>query len=239
MKRTLLSAVPALCAGLCLFLLFGICFRPLPASAAQSDGYTYARIEDDAVWLYESPDSQTGLFILPKTYFVLVTGTNGDYCAVSYLADTQGRNAVQGYCLQSQLSPVDYTPETPFLVYDVQVTYRAGEGLPDDFLGEYVVTAAYYGRYPYGSADCYYVQVDGVRGYVPASACSALDYPLNTEHTESAPSDGAQAPAAGGSNALSIVLVCALGVVALGGLYFLFRPAKAPKPTGEDAEEPF
>lgn len=233
MKRTLLFAVPALCAGACLLLL--LC-RPAYAAA---DTREYARVTDAATWLYEQPDEQTGLFILPETYFVRVTGATGDYYAVSYLSDTQGREEVRGYCLQSDVSPVDFIPETPFLVCDVEVTYRAGEGLPEGFLSKYVVTAAYYGTYPYGSADCYCVRLDGRLGYVPASACSAPDYVPNTEHTETEVPETAQPAGEGGAGAAGIVLACALAVVALGGLYFLFRPVKARKPAAEDAEEFF
>ncbi len=233
MKRTLILTSAAVCAGICLLLL--LC-RPAPARA---EAPAYARITAADTWLYEQPDPQTGLFILPETYFVRITGTDGEYYAVSYLSDTQGREAVRGYCLQEEVTPVDYLPEVPFLVYDIEITYRAGEDLPEGFLGEYTVTAAYYGTYPYGSAECYCVRLDGKLGYIPAAACSPLDYAPNTEHTETDAAEPNAPAGKEGTGAAGIVLACALAVVALGGLYFLFRPVKARKPAAEDAEEFF
>ena len=137
---------------------------------------------------------------------------------------------------------VDYVPETPFLVYDTTVTFRTSEGLPDGFFTEYDVTAAFYGTFSYGSATYYYVELDGAFGYVPASACSPLSYPENTEHTQTE-DETAQGdpPQESGHGALNIVLICALAVAALGAIYFLFRPAKpaARDPFADDAEDPY
>ncbi len=205
-------------------------------SAPEGDALpAYARVTQEGTWLYAAADGNTGLFILPVTYFVRVTGRADGYYSVQYLEGTAGRTAVAGWCRAEEVTPVDYTPETPFLYYDVDVTYRAGEGLPEGFLDDYTVQAAFYGLFLYGSSTYYYVELDGAFGYVPAAACSALAYPPNTEHAEAeTPADGSSAPAAeGGCAAVNIVLACALCVAALGAVYFLFRPRRKKPPEEE------
>lgn len=233
MKRAkLLSA--ALAAALAFACAFAL---PCTARAAEVSDYGYARITQEGTYLYAAPESSSGLFILPQSYFVKLTGQAGSYYSVEYLTGVAGKTAVRGYCLAEEVTPVDYIPETPFLDYTVSVTFRTDAGLPDSFITEYTVDAAYYGTFSYGSSVCYYVELEGAFGYVPASACPPLDYPINTEHPAEAPQE--EAPAESDFGALNIVLICVLAVVALGAVYFLFRPAKKRKPELEDAEDVF
>ena len=111
-----LAAMLAAAALLALFL-------PASAAAAESDGEgagseapSYARIEQDGVYLYRSPSAEAGLFVLPRSYFVRLAGEAGDYYAVEYLTGTQGRTAVRGYCLRDQVSPVDTSRPFPISV---------------------------------------------------------------------------------------------------------------------------
>ena len=227
-----------------------VLFLPAFASAAESEeensqAPAYARIEQDGVYLYRSPSADSGLFVLPSSYFVKLSGEAGEYYIVEYLSGTQGRTAVRGYCLREEVTPVDYTPATPYLYYAVDVTFRteADTGLPAGFITEYTVSAPYYGTFRFGSSTYYYVELNGAFGYVPATACSLLDYPLNTEHTETpAPEETEPEPEpqqSGGLSVAGIVLLCVLGAAGLGLLYFLFRPAHAKKsaPREEEAEE--
>ena len=210
-----------------------------PARAETAD--TYARVTQAQVYLYEKPEQDSGLFILPETYFVRITGEAGDYYSVEYMSGVQNRTAVRGYCLRSDVERVDYVPETPFLVYDTTVTFRTSEGLPDGFFTEYDVTAAFYGTFSYGSSTCCFVELDGRFGYVPASSCDPLAYPPNTEHSETTSTDtDPGSPAPQSASALNVVLISALSVAALGAVYFLFRPSKKqPRPLDEDAEDFF
>ena len=243
-KFRFLAAMLAAAALLALFL-------PASAAAAESDGEgagseapSYARIEQDGVYLYRSPSADAGLFVLPRSYFVRLAGEAGDYYAVEYLTGTQGRTAVRGYCLRDQVSPVDYVPSVPYLCYEVDVTFRteADAGLPAGFITEYTVGAPFYGTFRFGSSTYYYVELNGAFGYVPATACSLLDYPLNTEHTdiaapETQPEAQEQPQAGGGLSVAAIVLLCVLGAAGLGLLYFLFRPAHKKRVHEEEAEE--
>lgn len=159
-----------------------VLFLPAFASAAESEeenaqAPAYARIEQDGVYLYRSPSADSGLFVLPSSYFVKLSGEAGEYYIVEYLSGTQGRTAVRGYCLREEVTPVDYTPATPYLYYAVDVTFRteADTGLPAGFITEYTVSAPYYGTFRFGSSTYYYVELNGAFGYVPATACSLLD----------------------------------------------------------------
>lgn len=217
-----------------LFLVALLWLLPFaPARAETAD--TYARVTQAQVYLYEKPEQDSGLFILPETYFVRITSEAGDYYSVEYMSGVQNRTAVRGYCLRSDVETVDYVPETPFLVYDTTVTFRTSEGLPDGFFTEYDVTAAFYGTFSYGSSVCYYVELEGEFGYVPASSCSPLSYPPNTEHTETeTPPPAEETPSAAQPALLNVVLVCGLVVTALGALYFLFHPRKPKLHDEED-----
>ncbi len=218
----------------------------VPAAAAEESTETdvrYARVEEAGVYLYRTASENTGLFVLPRTYFIRLTGESGDYYAVEYLSGMQGRSAVRGFCRKDEIVPVDYIPETPYLYYSVDVTFRTDgdAGLPAGFITEYTVSAPYYGTFSFGSSTYYYVELNGAFGYVPAVACSALDYPLNTEHTQPpAETTEESLPEPQGLSAASIALIAVLCAAALGALFFLFRPApkKAPPPE-EEAEEFF
>ena len=172
-------------AAAALFLILSLCFplfAPAPVRAEENpeSGYGYARVTQEDVYLYSQPQAESGLFILPRTYFVKITGETGDYYRVEYLTGTSA-TPVRGYCRTDDVDPVDYIPETPFLLYDTEVTFTVGSAdLPDGFFTEYTVPAAFYGTFYYGSSVYYYVNMNGEFGYVPASACPPLDYPENT-----------------------------------------------------------
>lgn len=231
MKKFILVLLAALAACMSFFAL--------PVSA--DEGARYARVTEEGVYFYSAADESAGLFILPRTYFVRIVGEAGAFYRVGYLDDAADGGALEGYCLADEVTPVDYIPETPYLEYSVTVTYSAGgDGqMPDSPLAEYEVSAAYYGEFAYGSATCYYVNIGGKFGYVPASACSAVSYPENPEHseTETPPEENAQP--SGGFGALNVVLICVLAVAALGAIWFLFRPAKQRKNDEEEAEDVF
>ena len=210
--------------------------------AAADEAALYARVTSPDVYLYEEADENSGLFILPETYFVKILSENGDYYAAEYLCDTPNRTPVRGYCRKTDVECVDYIPETPFLVYETQITFRSSsDDLPEGFIRDYTVDAAFYGTFSYGSSVCCYVEMEGRFGYVPASACSPIAYPPNTEHTDTA-SDGqpSDPSSAAQPDPVNIVLICALAVAALGAVWFLFRPAKKQAhPLDEDAEDFF
>lgn len=220
-----LFAAAAIAAALPLAFFTGFAPAPVRAAETAESGYGYARVLQEEVYLYSQPQAESGLFILPRTYFVKIAGEAGEYYRVEYLTGTSAA-PVRGYCRMDDVEPVDYIPETPFLLYQTEVTFTVGNaGLPDGFFTEYTVSAAFYGTFYYGSSVYYYVNMDGEFGYVPAGACPPLDYPENTEHMQAETPETPQ-ESAGNTNVVNIILICALSVAALGAVYFLFRPAK-------------
>ena len=208
--------------------------RPTPY-AEEENFSQYARIEQAGVYLYATTDEMDGLFTLPRTYFVRILGETSQYYYVSYLADKADFKAVRGYCKKTEITPVDYQPETPYLEYKITITYSVEGGgiLPDDPLSTFTAQAAYYGAFHFGTSVHYYVYREGAFGYVPAKSCSVPDYPINTEHTapvtppEDNKTNNSSAPR---NNAVRIVLICTLSVFAIGAIYFLFRPQKTSRP---------
>lgn len=230
------------------YILFAaLLLAVLPAAAlaaarpARAEEAFYARVLEEGVYLYSSADETSGLFILPRSYFVRIESEEDEWYRVLYREGDPDIPPVRGYCKRSEITPVDFIPQTPYLFYQIDITYRAGSGdYPDGFLDEFTLTADYFGKFYYGSEVSYYICLDGQFGYVPSSACPEPDYPENIEHTESG--SGNTSPAKK-SNAVNIVLVCALAVAALGAVYFLFRPAKSQKERKadyfDDAEDLF
>lgn len=207
----------------------------------EEESFGWARITKEGVYLYRSADESSGLFILPRSYFVKITGEAGSFYAAEYLSGEAGRTAVRGYVAADEVTLVDYTPSEPYLHYSVDVTFTAGEGagLPGGFITEYTLSAPFYGTFPFGSSTYYYVEIDGAFGYVPASACTALDYPLNTEHTQTPVPDPQpeEIPSESGLSTASIVLLCLLGAAALAALMLIFRPQLGKKKAPEEAGE--
>lgn len=249
MKKLLLTlalCLPfALCAPLTAFAAEETAAEELPAGEEQEgeeESFGWARITKEGVYLYRSADESSGLFILPRSYFVKITGEAGSFYAAEYLSGEAGRTAVRGYVAADEVTLVDYTPSEPYLHYSVDVTFTAGEGagLPGSFISEYTLSAPFYGTFPFGSSTYYYVEIDGAFGYVPASACTALDYPLNTEHTQTPapeqPTEEVQ-PAESSLSTASIVLLCLLGAAALAALVLIFRPQLGKKKAPEEAGE--
>ena len=217
-------------------LIFAILLAPFAAVravAADESTASYARIENEGVYLYKSPDEADGLFALPRSYFVEILGETAQYYYVSYLNDRAEYRAVKGYCKKAEVTPVDYTPQTPFLEYKITVTYSLSGGsiVPDDPLANFTAEAVYYGEFNFGTNVYYYVYREGSFGYVPAKSCSTPDYPVNTEHTtvQTPSNEDSTSGGTAQGNAVRIVLICTLSVFAIGAVYFLFRPQKAPK----------
>ena len=234
---------------LSVLILAILLFQTVPAFAvfAETDpdfgenAPQYARVEQDDVYFFSQPQESSGVFILPKTYFVKIIGNAGEYYEIEYGSAQQSAAPLTGYCRKSDVAPVDYIPETPYLAYRTSITFSAGDetALPDDFITSYTVSADFYGTFFFGSSVYYYVNMEGTFGYVPATVCPPLDYPLNTEHTQTEPSDTAN-PSEAKTSAANIVLICALSVAALGAIYFLFRPSKAAAdrdPFAEDSDQ--
>ena len=88
---------------------------PLQLTTARADTPTtgYACILTDTAYLYASSNERSGLFLLPKTYYVKTLSVGAEFTKVEYQTDGDGLKAIIGYCKTSELTFVDYTPKTP------------------------------------------------------------------------------------------------------------------------------
>lgn len=166
------------------FPLKGNCHK----ATAESSSHTfsvgaYACILTDDVYLYASSNERSGLFLLPRTYFVKTLDIQTDFTKVEYSTDTETSKKLTGYCKTSQLTFVDYVPTQPYFYSTFDVTYRLEDGNANyPFLTEITVTCSYYGEYPIGSETYCYVLRDGAFGYVPKP--SNFTVPANTEYSD-------------------------------------------------------
>lgn len=178
MKQFILSALAAIFT--LLFTLFPLQPQRTEASAQTP---TYACILTNDAYLYASSNERSGLFLLPKTYYVKALSVGAEFTKVEYQSDGDGIKAITGYCKTEQLTFVDYIPKTPYFHTFFDVTYTiadADKSYP--FLTEITVRCAYYGEYPIGSDTyCYVLREDGF-GYVPKP--ENLNFIENTEYAD-------------------------------------------------------
>lgn len=158
--------------------------RPtLQATAQSTENASYACILTENVYLYASSNERSGLFLLPKTYYVKTLSIGSEFTKVQYQTNENGLRAITGYCKTSELTFVDYVPTTPYFHTFFNVTYTIADSDKSyPFLTEITVECAYYGEYPIGTETyCYVLREDGF-GYVPKP--TNLSVVENTEYSE-------------------------------------------------------
>ena len=217
-----------------LFLSFA---SPPSHSAKAEQSSSYACILSENVYLYSRENENSGLFILPYTYYVKVLSPGIEYCYVQYQTDSPPFKAIYGYCKSNEITFVDYVPTRPFLYYTIEATYRLdgySELLSSDpVFSTVTLTYAYYGNYTVGSSAYCYVSLDGKTGYLPKT--QEISYDLNpdyAQHTASLPAE--QPPSEPQREESSVpvgqvVLLSVMGLLAVGVVYYLLRP-RAPVP---------
>ena len=145
----------------------------------------YAYIPTNNVYFYsDDPDpyKRQGLFRLPYSYYVRVIAEETDYYRVEYLTDGSRTKKINGYCRKSEIVPVDYIPEMPYLYLTIDVTYTLSGGGKDETFSSITVTCAYYGDYTDGTKQYAYVLREDVCGYVIKP--HDLKYDKNTEYDD-------------------------------------------------------
>ena len=214
---------------------------PLPASAeetAPEPREVYAVAARADVWLYAEENEDSGLFLLPYTYYVRVLERGEEYSAVIYGEDAAPYRTVEGYCKTDMLTFVDFVPERPFLKLEVTVTYTvpgSSSQMGNGTFDEIERTFHYYGTSYLGTQRYFYVLSDGVFDYIPAAR--DVNYELNTDYlTETvapAPEEEPEAAPPSGLSALEIAALV-LGVVAVAAIaFFVLRGRKSPAPSDE------
>ena len=181
MKKFVLSVFPLfyfLCALFSPFLSIQR-FRVHAETTAQ-----YACILNENTYFYSTKDETRGLFLLPQTYYVKVLSKDVDFCYVEYLADSPKSKRLCGYAKTSELTFVDFLPQTPYLYHTFEVSYYINDGLVGDssFLNALTVECLYYGDYVVGTKTYCYVLRDESFGYVPKP--NGFSYPKNSEYAD-------------------------------------------------------
>ena len=163
-----------------IFLMVGM---PAPKKAAADTGMQYACILSDDVYFYASENEYSGIFSLPKTYYVKILSVGERFTRIEYLTDTKYTRTLVGYCLTYQLTFVDYTPVNPYLYTTFDVVYMAENGdSNDDILEKLVFTCGYYGEHIIGTKRYAYAYKNGECTYVPHP--ENFEYPENTEYAD-------------------------------------------------------
>lgn len=144
----------------------------------------YACVLGEATFFYASPDEKSGLFLLPKSYYVKLLSYASEYCKIEYQTDSGGYEKLVGYAKTEQLTFVKYIPVRPYYAYTFEVSYRLDSASQDnsDFLNQITFECAYYGDYKVGSSTYCYVRRGDEFGYVPKPDDLILDE--NTEYAD-------------------------------------------------------
>lgn len=224
-------------------LLFLFPFPILRASAEEAGktpaAEVYAVAARNDVWLYTEENEESGLFLLPYTYYVRVLERGEEFSAVVYGEDAAPYRTVEGYCKTEMLTFVDFIPERPFLKLEVTVTYTVpgpsemGNGTFD----EIERTFHYYGTSYLGTQRYFYVLSDGVFDYIPAAR--DVNYELNTDYLEEtvapAPDDPSPEAEPAGLTGWQIAALT-LGILAVAAIaFFVLRGKRSPVPSeGEE-----
>ncbi len=156
----------------------------LPTDAWAKEGDTYAYIHTDSAYFYAAKNENSGLFLLPKTYFVKVLSADVEYCRIEYLYDSEYTQKLTGYAKTKDITLVDFTPNEPYLyhVFDVRYTLDGSFSEDETFLDQITITCAYYGDYKIGTKTyCYVLRGDSF-GYIPKP--DGLYYAENTEYAD-------------------------------------------------------
>lgn len=229
MKR-LLPLLLALCTGL-LMLPSRLSVR----AAAEEERYAVAAQTD--VWFYAAENEESGLFLLPFSYYVRVLREGAAYTYVQYQDDVTPYHSLKGYCKTEALTFVDFVPERPFLRKEITAVYRVESG-SDPLMGggsfdKVERTFAYYGTSYLGTARFYYVYADGVFDYIPAAQEIVFDY--NTDYLEDVSGSGGeeQPPAAEGPSGVQIAVICVIAAACLAVAVLVFRGKRSPSPQEE------
>lgn len=197
----------------------------------------YAVAARNDVWLYAEENEESGLFLLPYTYYVRVVERGEPFSAVVYGTDEAPYRAVKGYCKTELLTFVGFVPKRPFLKLEVTVTYTVpgtssemGNGTFDEIERSF----HYYGTSYLGTRRYYYVLSDGVFDYIPAER--DVTFELNTDYLAETVAPVPEEPAPEPSAALSPIGIAALivGIAALSAIVFFVLRGRKPAPSDEE-----
>lgn len=216
-------------------ILLLLVLLPLPVKRAGAETGGYAVVPTEEIWFYREENTSSGLFLLPYSYCVRILEEGELFHRVQY-GGRDGLPAQEGYCLRSDLLPIDFEPAHPCFVHTVTLTYRLenapeGEAPPEVLERE----AWFYGYYPQGSTRLLRVLLDGEWLLVNQRApidIPATNYLPSTEQPVPPKPEGALSPAA-------IAALCVLSAGAIAIAVLVVRGKRSPKPSSQDNSDLF
>jgi hypothetical protein len=212
-------------AMLALFFFF-LVGAPSTATATAQTGAQYACVLSDDVYFYTTENEYSGIFTLPKTYYVKILSVGERFTRVEYLTDTEYTKTLVGYCLTYQLTFVDYTPLNPYLYTTFDVIYTAANGDGnDEILEKLVFTCGYYGEYSIGAKRYAYVYQNGSCAYVPRP--EDFRYAENPEYADRL-SSPAESPSEEGINPIQLGVLAVLCLLVPLLAAIILKTNKAP-----------
>lgn len=236
MKKFFLCAL--LSALIILYPLLSLLAFPINADASEfTEPKTgdYACVLTNDAYFYTAPQTNSGLFLLPKTYYVRLLSYGSEYCKVEYQQEDMYTQKLTGYVKTERLAFVEYIPLRPYPYYVFDVTYRLDDlpqGTGNSFT-EIVYTCAYYGDYPIGSETWCYVLRKGEFGYIPKPL--DLSFEENTEYADylaslknEQSSDAIENEKTNGSSPAQIAILVALCLLVPLLAALILKPSRRP-----------
>ena len=214
-----------------------------------ASGNLYARVLVGGVYIYSDRELQSGIFILPATYYVKVRAYAHDACAVTYcFEDYDYARAVYGYVRTSALTFVSTPPggrsfPNVFPEFEGRGNFYKNTGF-DAF---YSVTdtpsdAFFYGYFNRGTNKYCYVLSSGKFGYFSADVFGKIDIPLHpdpapvsrVQETSSFKEESSVESTGTSDDAVKAIIIAAGCVIAVCACYFAFMPFRKKTPLPED-----
>ncbi len=195
----------------------------------------YAVAVTENVWLYREKNEESGIFLLPVSYYVRILGEDEEYYEAEYFEDAAPYLAVKGYCKKADLQLVDFLPARPYLRLELAVSYVI-EGAPSSAMGNgsfdrITRTFLYYGTSYLGTTRFYYVLCDGVFDYIPAT--QELVFERNTDYLsppEEPPAAEKPEEAVSSLTGAHAAVLLAIGLSAAAIAIFVLRGRRNPVP---------
>ncbi|MDE7083180.1 MAG: hypothetical protein K2O89_05735 [Clostridia bacterium] len=203
-----------------------ICVLSSSTVTAKADtAFRYAYVgEKVEAYFYKDKDLQSALFAIPETYCVEILREDGDWYYCRYAKDEGAYVALRGYCLKSDLNPIEEPLENEYLNYPIAVDFYAKEGSAQIDPFKVTLTVAFYGNGTMNASGLSYVYYAGNFGYV---ANTVRDYPKNDIPQPTVSTDITERESVN-ATLITAIVITVIAVVAVVVLYFASKRPKLP-----------
>ncbi|MBQ7373332.1 MAG: hypothetical protein IJW64_02065 [Clostridia bacterium] len=214
----------------------------VPQISASAEDVRYSQITDEGVYLYIDSTLTLKWFELPVGYFVKVISISHSSAKVEYKSNDPTIPSAKGYVSTEDLFVVDYTPQVLFpsvtftvnqncLLYtdtDLTLSQTLTQGSTVDYYG--IIEKNDGKTYVYGFVNT--LSGDEYVGYVLSSCISNFEIPFLPIEKEEEIIDSSSETVSesveenGFGNALQLVVIIAVSIVAISIVYLLFKPSQ-------------